>query len=241
MIDSRADGLHPPFPDLRRKLDMEGWIPVLVPACKWLPEGISSHPDAQVCAIDYNAAVVSPHLADSVVHAMENVGVRLMFGVESLGALYPKDCAYNAVVSQKYYIQGVKCYNHVLDVEAARLGKEVLHVRQGYARCSLLPLLHDVFLTADKGIAEVLGSNGIEHFLCKADLDINLPGYANGFLGGCGGCTPHGIVYLSGNPVLSGDIAGQICRFLASRSYDFCILSDGKLCDVGSMIFFMGE
>ena len=239
LIDSRADGLHPPFPNLRQDMEKAGWRPIMVPAAANLPAAIASHPDIQVCALDAASAIVSPELAGSVLQAMREAGVRVQLGVYPPSSAYPGDCIYNAVVSSNYFISGIRCANPVLETEMQIRKLKPICVRQGYVRCSLLPLPDDCFITADRGIAQTLNDNGLEHHLIAVDLDIYLPGYVHGFLGGCGGCAPDGTVFLSGNPVASGDISGSIESFVSSKKHEFRVLSGEKLYDVGSLIFFM--
>lgn len=61
-----------------------------------------------------------------------------------------------------------------------------VNVRQGYARCSALPIGDKALITADKGIAQTAKNLGAQVLLID-EGHICLPGYPYGFIGGAFG------------------------------------------------------
>ena len=64
-----------------------------------------------------------------------------------------------------------------------------IHVKQGYTRCSLLPVDDRSFITSDAGIAKTLAEHDTDVLLIHPG-HIHLPGFDYGFIGGTGGGLP---------------------------------------------------
>ena len=116
-----------------------------------------------------------------------DLGQLLFHGEPSrLGRLYPKDIPYNACSTGKYFIHNLKYTDPLLHSEAKKLGQIFIHVAQGYARCSCLPVDADSVITADLGIASACRRAGL-HVLTIRTGHILLPGFSSGFIGGAAG------------------------------------------------------
>ncbi|MBC5579963.1 hypothetical protein H8S23_00410 [Anaerofilum sp. BX8] len=98
---------------------------------------------------------------------------------------YPFETALNAAVVGKTLIGGETALSALKSFETNKL--EALQVRQGYARCSIVPVTENALMTADKGIAAAARGAGLEVLELQPEPGIQLRGYQYGFLGGCCG------------------------------------------------------
>lgn len=163
---------------------------------------------------------------------------RLFFGKkERLSSSYPKDAVYNALCTGKYFIHNLKHTDPRL-LEAARfMGLETVNVKQGYSRCSCLPVDDSSFITSDRGMAKSLLSHGAKVLLISPG-HVLLPGFPWGFIGGCGGN-----LIIDGKRclVFNGDLSAHpdfasVRDFAKVRSIDILFFDGFPLTDIGSLL-----
>lgn len=162
---------------------------------------------------------------------------------EKLTRNYPGNIRYNAVCTGKYFIHNLQYTDP--DLLAAAEAKAAadstiltkIHVKQGYTRCSLLPVDDRSFITSDAGIAKTLADHDTDVLLIHPG-HIHLPGFDYGFIGGTGGGLP-----LSGRRLLvvNGNIEThpdhkKIATFLEDRDIDLYYSKDSPLMDIGSIL-----
>jgi hypothetical protein len=95
-------------------------------------------------------------------------------------------------------------------------------------------LKEDNFITSDKGIEKELLKQGL-NCLYLSPKEILLPGFANGFVGGCMG-TYKNRVFIIGNPDFHSE-GKQLQAFLHGMNYEIISLYNGRLFDGGSLFF----
>ena len=162
---------------------------------------------------------------------------------EKLTRNYPGNIRYNAVCTGKYFIHNLQYTDP--DLLAAAEAKAAadstiltkIHVKQGYTRCSLLPVDDRSFITSDAGIAKTLAGHDTDVLLIHPG-HVHLPGFDYGFIGGTGGGLP-----LSGRRLLvvNGNIEAhpdykKIATFLEDRDIDLYYSKDRPLMDIGSIL-----
>ena len=114
--------------------------------------------------------------------------------ISAVSRPYPADVPYNACCTGKYFIHNLKYTAPELLHAAKSAGLTLIDVRQGYSRCSCLPVTEAAVITADWGIAAACGAAGLQVLLvCTGHVE--LPGYDYGFIGGCGGRVGDSIVF----------------------------------------------
>ncbi len=74
----------------------------------------------------------------------------------------------------------------------------MVHVEQGYARCSVIPVGGRAMVTADLGIASAAERKGIDT-LRISPACVHLPGESSGFIGGVCGVMPDDLLILLGD------------------------------------------
>ena len=95
---------------------------------------------------------------------------------------------YNAVCTGKYFIHNLQYTDpDLLAAAEAKAAAEhtsltKIHVKQGYTRCSLLPVDDQSFITSDTGIAKTLADYDTDVLLIRPG-HILLPGFDYGFIG----------------------------------------------------------
>ena len=194
-------------------------------------DAISGHPDVFCCPVG-DVLVVSPSLPSKIKDLFNLNGINWQYGLTANTFQYPQSAVYNAVVTENLLIHNLL----ITDSEIKKLSgnRKHIHVNQGYARCNLLPLPDDRFITSDKGIYSTLTRSGFE-VLFVDPTGIILDGFPNGFIGGACGVKGDS-VFIVGK--LSGYKEGQkIEEFLSRHSLSLIELYDGPLFDGGSIFF----
>jgi len=90
------------------------------------------------------------------------------------------------------------------------------------------------FIISDKGIQKTFFENKINHLYVSPEK-IVLPGFPNGFIGGCCGVLENKI-FLSGSLKYFPD-GEKFKQFVQNYKYEVIELYDGFLFDCGSILF----
>lgn len=169
-----------------RKLGLE----ILQSSKILVDEPMNGHPDLQIfLMIDTLFLSESTLNTVPIIKALENLkrtDKKIVISNSISRGNYPKDVPFNAVVSKNYLICNKNYIAKEILEHAKSVGKKIIHVNQGYVRCTTLPLFNDCFITSDLGIHKVLKSSNISSFFVE-DTNILLPGYNRGFIGGTSG------------------------------------------------------
>lgn len=147
---------------------------------------------------------------------------------------YPAEAAFNAACTGQYFIHNLKVTNPRL-LEAARIaGMKLLHVPQGYAKCSTVIVNERSIITYDHGIARACSAFDDLDVLLVSPGHVLLPGYRTGFIGGCSGRIENEVIFngdLSAHP----DFAA-IRSFIESRGLRCTWFGEYPLTDIGSIL-----
>lgn len=219
------------------RLNELGFSVIPLPPFSRLAPPVASHPDMLLLPLgdrlfvhrDYYAE--APSLIDRI--AAES-GLTLCAVDTQIFAEYPNDIALNSFVVGKYLIGRTdKTPAAILDY-ANTLGYEPIFVKQGYAKCSTVPLGDSAIITADPSIEKAARTLDIATLLISAG-GVSLPGYDYGFLGGaCGVCDKR--VFFCGDPS-SHPNGAAIVAFCEVHGFDVLALHGASLFDVGSIFF----
>ena len=151
-----------------------------------------------------------------------------------IGAAYPDNIKFNAVCLDRYFIHNLKHTSPALLREAREMELELIHVRQGYTKCSCVVVDGNSIITADNGIY-----NTLRYFSDIAVLKIRpgfvrLDGFEYGFLGGASGRVGNEIIF-------HGDLAAHpdyaaIRQFIEVRGLKATYFPQFPLTDIGSIL-----
>lgn len=156
--------------------------------------------------------------------------IKVIKGSQGLNKAYPHDARYNILnVGQQSF--------HRLDITDKQIlrhsKRHFVHMSQGYARCSTLPVGDHAAITSDLGVAKVLRAYGIEVLLIK-EGHIKLEGFKNGFIGGVGGSVGS-LMLLAGELKYHPD--GELIQaFIMDTGFQMIELFNGPLLDIGSIL-----
>lgn len=164
---------------------------------------------------------------------------RIFAGGRSLpGPVYPEDAVYNAVCTGRFFVHNTRITDVDLLGRALAGAPEVVFVRQGYTRCSCLPVDDTSFITSDRGIAKALSEAGAD-VLAIEPGSVILPGFPAGFFGGCAG---HILIGEDPHLIFNGSLAShpdheKITAFAKDRDVSIIDFEGYPLEDIGSILF----
>ncbi len=196
---------------------------------KTIESSLSSHADLALCPLPDKKIIIS----DSQRSIKEKL-ISLGFCVIIEGAIrspYPNDCKLN-FLNTNYYtiinnnIHNVKFFNNCQNL--------TINVKQGYVKCSVVPVSKNAIITDDPSVAKMAEKYGLD--VCYVGKgDIRLDGYPYGFIGGCCGMLSKHAMAFCGH-IESHRDHRKIREFLLRYNIEVICLSDDQLTDVGSLI-----
>ena len=196
-----------------------------------LPAPVASHPDmllffapdAVFCTQSYYK--IAKNELEMIARTAQKPLIRLK---KELGSAYPHDILLNAApIGACLFCLPSHTENEIKE------GYHVVPVRQGYAKCSTVPIGERALITADPSIARAASDNQLNILKIRAGY-VALPGYDTGFLGGASSFAPYGgtnEIFFCGSLSTHPDHAA-ITGFCNSRGFDAISLSDAPLTDV---------
>ena len=209
----------------------------LMPPASYLQKGVASHPDMLIfcgfgrlfCHKRYYKENKEPIDAISLAS-----GLKLTLSNEMTLSEYPYDVLFNAALVGNTLICNKKTISkHILNA-AEENNCQILHVPQGYTKCSTAIVSDKAIITADKPIFEACISFGIDALLVS-ESGVELPDYDCGFIGGASG-NYGDTVYFCGNISLHPD-GEAISKFCQRHGKSVISLSIKRLFDIGTILF----
>lgn len=194
-------------------------------------EAISGHPDIFFSKIG-NQLVVAPNLPERYVQKLKENNISFIFGEEGVGAKYPASSKYNVVADDDFLIHNFRNTDSKITQLAEDM--DLIQVDQGYTRCNLIPLGNKHYITSDKGIERTLKRYDLEVLYVDPE-GILLPGFKNGFIGGCAGIKGKQVLFMGSLDGLKN--SQEIKEFLKSQNFELIELYKGSLFDGGSILF----
>ena len=199
-----------------------------------LPVPIASHPDMLLFfspdAIFCTKSYLS--LAKDVLETIsERVQKPIRTVAEEYGPDYPHDVLLNAMaVSQRlFYLPGATA-------KELTEHQQCIPVRQGYVKCSTLPVTNNALITADTSIAKAARKEMVKVLEIRPG-HILLAGYNYGFIGGCSSYAPYEeqeTILFCGNLEVHPD-AKEIRSFCIQERKRVLSLGQFPLTDVGTI------
>ncbi len=191
---------------------------------------VAGHSDLFFC-FGNGQCVTAPNTPKKYIEWLKEKNVDIITGSQPVGNNYPSSAIYNAVVTDDYLIHNLSVTDPVVLETFSHLKK--INIRQGYSRCSLLPLKNNHFITSDEGVYKVLETNHLDALYVNPS-SILLPGFKHGFFGGTAGVIDD-TIFLTGslNYFPEGE---KVRNYLNHLHYTIIELYDGPLFDIGSLL-----
>lgn len=202
--------------------------------CKEVQEPISYHPDIVMHPINHNTLIVAPNVFEYYYENLSKLGIKIIQGEKKLNKKYPDDIAYNVGRIHNFAIHNFKYTDEKLKYYLKRENLELIHVKQGYTKCSMAIVDNKAIITSDYPIYEKLKDLGIDVLFISPGY-IRLDGYDYGFIGGtCGNLSKKHMIF-------SGKISQhpdkeKILNFLKKYNKKVIWLDNEEIIDVGTII-----
>ena len=155
---------------------------------------------------------------------------------ERFGGVYPDNVKLNALYVDNKLICRVPSLDDKVKEYCDKNNIKLIHVNQGYAKCSCAVVSDRALITADQGIAKALTDTNID-FLTVEEGSVELEGAKYGFIGGASGYdSDKRTLYSCGDITRHPDYA-KIKYFCDIHGTRIVNLNDDDLTDIGGIIF----
>ncbi|MBE7032664.1 MAG: hypothetical protein E7406_00365 [Ruminococcaceae bacterium] len=209
------------------------------PSIDVLPTAMRRHADLGIVIISSKKAVCPPETYAYYKNALSPYGFEIIKGKTHIESHYPKDSAYNVgIVGKKCFLNKKVCDKLLFDILISE-GYEIIEVKQGYTKCSICPIDENSFITGDVSIYKAGKEEKMDVLLISND-NISLPGFSNGFFGGCTGMSSFNELLINGN-VDTLPNASDMKNFLTKKNIKIRNLTEGEVKDIGSIIPLMTD
>ncbi len=210
---------------------------IAVPDGPLLDERFADHVDLKVFCDD--KIILSPDVAEEVIHQIRGaiseswILSRVVIGDKTPQMPYPNDVPYNVLALKQHLIHKLKITEPQI---LKHTHKPVVNVRQGYTRCSVLPVGEQAVITDDASLGDTLQKLGYDVLIiCKGH--VQLAGFPYGLFGGSGGSIGNKVV-MNGCLKFHPD-AERIKQFILKHHKVLIELDDQQpLIDCGSILFY---
>jgi hypothetical protein len=193
------------------------------------------HPDVVASALG-REIFCCPCLRENILQSARACGYETVRGRRKLAERYPGEAAYNClIVEGRFLLHRTSVTDDLIKEAALARGMKLINVRQGYARCSVIPVTGNDFVTADGGVARALSGEGCRVCLVRGG-SVRLRGHPYGFLGGASAVTKKSVLFF-GSLAAHPDGA-RIKSFIEETGKTAVSLSEDVLEDFGGMVFF---
>lgn len=194
-------------------------------------EAISGHPDIFFCPSPAGL-IVAPNLPEKYFKTLEKNGIQYKVGHSQVGEKYPESARYNCLFTGNTLIYNPQTSD--LSLLEINPDSEIISVKQGYTRCSLVSLSDNTYITSDHGIEKTLKQLN-RQVLFVDPVCIKLQGFEHGFFGGACGRYEN-ILFLCGSLSFFKE-RERIQKFAEMSGVKIIELYDGPPVDLGSILF----
>ncbi|WP_042683304.1 DUF6873 family GME fold protein [Anaerosalibacter massiliensis] len=215
-------------------LERMGIMAIKTIKCEEVHESISYHPDIVMHPINYNTLIVAPNVFKYYEEKLSRTGIHLIKGEKILSKDYPEDIAYNVGRVYGYGVHNLKYTDEKLLFYLKKEGIDLIHVNQGYTKCSMAIVDETAIITSDYPMYKKMMDYGIDTLLIKPGY-IDLEGFNYGFIGGCFGNLSNKDIFISGKLSKHPD-EERIYSFFKKYKKNLIFLSDEKIIDIGTII-----
>lgn len=156
---------------------------------------------------------------------------------EAFGGEYPDNVCLNALLLGDKLVCRAPSLDEKVKEYCERHSIKLIHVNQGYAKCSCAVIGGQAVITADNGIAKALEQNDFD-VLRIGQGSVHLEGAEYGFIGGASGYDhDKNTLYVCGDIRLHPE-HHRIKSFCDRHSTEIVSLSGEALTDIGGILFY---
>ena len=204
-----------------------------VPKCDTLYNSIDGHVDIQINIIDKKTKtiLINRNMPNDFKNTLKDFKINFLESSSDLKKNYPFNIGLNSFNINNYFIHNLKYTDK--NLLSLQKDKILINVKQGYTKCSCLPINDNAFITNDPGIFKALSKYNFDILLLPPG-DIILEGLDYGFIGGTGGLINDNTIAFFGN-LDYYKYGTEIKEFLNKYNITPIYLKDDKLTDRGSL------
>jgi len=195
---------------------------------------LNYHPDTFCFNLEKNKWIFFEEVYKINKDIIDSLDINVIITQNPASCEYPYDIGLNAAMFGNNLVCNVK-YTHSKIIEYAdSTEKNIIDVKQGYAKCSVCIVDENSIITSDESIYKKASNNNINVLLIeKGHIDLN--GYNYGFIGGCSGLINQNKLAFTGN-IKEHPNYKEIKDFCSNRGVGIISLSSQKLYDYGSLL-----
>lgn len=207
---------------------------IKVPCNNNLYPAINGHVDIQLNILnsDTKTIILNKDIDNNFKKILQEKEINFINSFNSLNKNYPENISLNAYITQNYLIHNLNFTDKEI-INYCKTKKQI-HIKQGYSKCSILPLREKVVITSDMGIYKTLIKENFDVLLIPFG-DIELPGLNYGFIGGVGGMISSNSMAFFGS-LEKYAFCDEVKKFLYKYDIKPIYLRDSKLFDRGSLL-----
>ncbi len=221
--------------DMKNELLQLGIELIEIPPCRGVSDPVAGHPDMQMVHLKENVLLCHPQFPKAMKESLQSRGFFVYMGHTVLREKYPHDIAYNVAIVGRVAFHNMKYTDPALASLLDKLTIRLVHVNQGYTKCSVLPVTSESMITADIGIAKAAKNEGMDVLLIPPQKSICLPGFDYGFVGGCAGFISPDTLAFTGDLELLESRDTVKC-FLDKYGIKWISLGNGNIRDYGGLL-----
>ena len=199
-----------------------------------LPPSMRAHADLQIIYIGNNLFVSCPECFDYYKKSLTPLGAKVICGASHLKGTYPYDAAYNICVAGNVAFCNTKTADSIALSLLSENGFSIIHVNQGYTKCSVAVVGENAIITADTGIFKAARKSGLDALLIESG-GVSLEGFSYGFFGGCCGKISKNILFINGS-LKNHPSRHKILSFLEKQETEILEGAETPPADIGSLI-----
>lgn len=196
----------------------------------FIDPSVKSHADMSVVHLGRNRVVVDSS-QKNLKHLLEFEGFEVISTSSKISGKYPDDVKLNVAL---FGDKAVGAFKHTdLNLLSYTDIFQKFDVKQGYAKCSILPITENAIITDDESIFRALKNTADTLFVRKGD--ILLDGHDYGFIGGASAKISKDEVLFFGDIEKHRD-ADRIMSFLEKHHHTAIFFKDYPLYDIGGLV-----
>ncbi|MDF2631498.1 MAG: hypothetical protein K0Q85_94, partial [Caproiciproducens sp.] len=186
------------YPKIIDALNTLGIETIEIEPCRNLSEPVSGHADMLCHHLGKNQIIIAVQREGYLKAKLESYGFDVISSNKCISKLYPYDVPLNAARVGNYLIANQAALDNTIMNYCKENGVEIIHVKQGYTKCSTIVVDEHSIITADQSIERAAIAARIDTLLIEPG-HITLPKYNYGFIGGACGFIGKNKIAFTGN------------------------------------------
>lgn len=204
-----------------------GYIPI--PKAAFLPPPVCSHADMLIHHLGDNQMICASSISHLLLNHQFNITIS-----NPVNAKYPNDILLNSLRIGDLLFGKINAVSQHIIEYCKNQTIQIIHVNQGYTKCSTAVINEKAIVTSDITIADAGKKAGLDVLQIQPGY-IELQGYNYGFIGGCCGLIDQKTLAVTGKIKTHPD-GNDMRQFAKNHGVDIIELDAGNLKDVGGII-----